>query len=313
MIKNCFTKDFIEKNIQDTQPAEAVGATKCSQNSATCRAGVLVFSHSNYRESRVAVRHETRTEAKGCSHVDLVWTTKRQQDQTPTTTGHQGTPGSRQGHPRYTGAREGTPWVAQITIHSANAQNQKNRHHCLSQITLDIFQNKCVFLQAFTRRQNQTINKQRAFDFCRKSILKERWVLETFSETEQELVNKIDPNSAMWFIFDVHSRLPIEREFDMYVVIPSTKNESQEVWVTARQIGVLMKGKIGFVAALKHLMSERQKDSDYGTRHFDERERLQILTENLRYEEADTRFQYLESFWQCVCFFAVCRKGDIPP
>ena len=37
LIKICWTKDIIEKN---TQPAEAVGATKCSQNSATRRAGV---------------------------------------------------------------------------------------------------------------------------------------------------------------------------------------------------------------------------------------------------------------------------------
>ena len=37
LITTCRTKDFIEKN---TQPAEAVGATKCSQNSATRRAGV---------------------------------------------------------------------------------------------------------------------------------------------------------------------------------------------------------------------------------------------------------------------------------
>ena len=40
VIKICWKKDFIEKNIQDLQPAEAVGATKCSQNSATRRAGV---------------------------------------------------------------------------------------------------------------------------------------------------------------------------------------------------------------------------------------------------------------------------------
>ena len=37
LIKTCWTKDFIEKN---TQPAEAVGATKCSQKSASRRAGV---------------------------------------------------------------------------------------------------------------------------------------------------------------------------------------------------------------------------------------------------------------------------------
>ena len=37
LIKICWTKDFIEQN---TQPAEAVGATKCSQNSATRRAAV---------------------------------------------------------------------------------------------------------------------------------------------------------------------------------------------------------------------------------------------------------------------------------
>ena len=37
LIKIRWTKDFIEKN---TQPAEAVGSTKCSQNSATRRAGV---------------------------------------------------------------------------------------------------------------------------------------------------------------------------------------------------------------------------------------------------------------------------------
>ena len=36
LIKICWTKDLIEKNIQ---PGEAVGATKCSQNSATRRAG----------------------------------------------------------------------------------------------------------------------------------------------------------------------------------------------------------------------------------------------------------------------------------
>ena len=33
LTKICWKKDFIEKNIQDLQPAEAVGATKCSQNS----------------------------------------------------------------------------------------------------------------------------------------------------------------------------------------------------------------------------------------------------------------------------------------
>ena len=33
----CWTKDFVEKN---TQPAEEIGATKCSHNSATRRAGV---------------------------------------------------------------------------------------------------------------------------------------------------------------------------------------------------------------------------------------------------------------------------------
>ena len=38
LIKICWTKDFIEKN---TQPAETVGATKCSQNSATRRTVVL--------------------------------------------------------------------------------------------------------------------------------------------------------------------------------------------------------------------------------------------------------------------------------
>ena len=37
LIKTCWTKDFIKKN---TQPAEAVGATKCSQNGASRRAGV---------------------------------------------------------------------------------------------------------------------------------------------------------------------------------------------------------------------------------------------------------------------------------
>ena len=40
VIKICRKKDFIEENIQDIQPGEAVGATKCSQNSATRRAGV---------------------------------------------------------------------------------------------------------------------------------------------------------------------------------------------------------------------------------------------------------------------------------
>ena len=37
LIKICWTKDLVEKN---TQPPEAVGATKCSENSATHRAGV---------------------------------------------------------------------------------------------------------------------------------------------------------------------------------------------------------------------------------------------------------------------------------
>ena len=40
LIKACWKKDFIEKNIQDLQTAEAVGATKCSQNSALRRASV---------------------------------------------------------------------------------------------------------------------------------------------------------------------------------------------------------------------------------------------------------------------------------
>ena len=40
LIRISWTKDFIEENIQDLQPAEAVGATKCSQNSASRRAGV---------------------------------------------------------------------------------------------------------------------------------------------------------------------------------------------------------------------------------------------------------------------------------
>ena len=39
-IKICWKKDCNEKNIQDLQAAEEVGATKCSQNSATRRAGV---------------------------------------------------------------------------------------------------------------------------------------------------------------------------------------------------------------------------------------------------------------------------------
>ena len=39
-IKICWKKDFIEKNTQNPQPAAAVGATKCSQNSATRPAGV---------------------------------------------------------------------------------------------------------------------------------------------------------------------------------------------------------------------------------------------------------------------------------
>ena len=60
LIKICWTKDFIEKNIQDLRPAEAVGATKCSQNSAYRRARVQVFSHANDRESRVVVIHGTR-------------------------------------------------------------------------------------------------------------------------------------------------------------------------------------------------------------------------------------------------------------
>ena len=60
LVKICWTKDFIEKNIQDLQPAEAVRATKCSQNSATRRAGVKVFSHSHDRESRTVVRPGTR-------------------------------------------------------------------------------------------------------------------------------------------------------------------------------------------------------------------------------------------------------------
>ena len=55
LIKTCWKKDFVEKN---TQPAEAVGATKCSQSSATRRAGMQVL-----RESRVVVGHETRTRA----------------------------------------------------------------------------------------------------------------------------------------------------------------------------------------------------------------------------------------------------------
>ena len=40
LVKICWKKDFIEKNTQNPQLAEAVGATKCSQNSATRRAGV---------------------------------------------------------------------------------------------------------------------------------------------------------------------------------------------------------------------------------------------------------------------------------
>ena len=47
LIKICWNKDVIGKNIQVVQPAEAVGATKCSRNSATRRAGVKVFSHYN--------------------------------------------------------------------------------------------------------------------------------------------------------------------------------------------------------------------------------------------------------------------------
>ena len=74
LIETCWKKNFIENN---TQPAEAVGATKCSQNSTSRRAGVSAFSHSNDRESRNVVEHETRTRAEGCNHVDLVWTTTR--------------------------------------------------------------------------------------------------------------------------------------------------------------------------------------------------------------------------------------------
>ena len=44
------------------------------------------------------------------------------------------------------------------------------------------------------------------------------------------------------------------------------------------QNGVLMEEKD---AALEHLMSERQKVLDHDKGHFDQREQLQILTENL--------------------------------
>ena len=133
LIKTCWTKDLIEKN---TQPAEAVGATKCSQNSASRRAGVRVFSHSNDLESRIVVPHGTRIRAEVYNHVDFVWTTTRQrQDHNPTTTKglrfalrplwtsrHIG--GSQQGHPRYTDAREGRPWVAHNTILITNLHHQ---------------------------------------------------------------------------------------------------------------------------------------------------------------------------------------------
>ena len=37
LIKTCWKQDLLEKNIHDPQPAEEVGATKCSQNSASRR------------------------------------------------------------------------------------------------------------------------------------------------------------------------------------------------------------------------------------------------------------------------------------
>ena len=49
-IKNCWKKDFAEKNTLKPQPAVAVGATKCSQNSATRRAEVQVSSHTNHHK-----------------------------------------------------------------------------------------------------------------------------------------------------------------------------------------------------------------------------------------------------------------------
>ena len=76
LIKICWTKGFFKKK-KNTQPAEAVVPTKCSQNSAARRAGVSVFTHSNDRESRIVVIHETRTRAEGRNHVDLVWTATR--------------------------------------------------------------------------------------------------------------------------------------------------------------------------------------------------------------------------------------------
>ena len=55
LIKICWTKDFIEKN---TQPVEAVGATKCSQNSATLR------TWCQYSHFRMAVNQKLLSNTK---------------------------------------------------------------------------------------------------------------------------------------------------------------------------------------------------------------------------------------------------------
>ena len=145
-IKICCKKDFIEKDLEDLQPAE----TKCSQNN------LLVEQGCKYSHIPMTVRQEllsdTEHAQEQCSEITLKMCgsvhKRHRQDHTPTTTKgwrsalaphsvsrHIG--GSRQGHPRYTEAREARPWVAHDTIHCAtNVHNQKDTHHCLSKHTI---------------------------------------------------------------------------------------------------------------------------------------------------------------------------------
>ena len=131
LIKICWEKHFIDKN---TQPAEAVGATKCPQNSDTRREGCK-YSHIPMTVNQELLSQTKHVqEQKGAITLTLFGPPR----DTDKITLRQPQKGWRfdlmihraskhiGGHPRHTDARKGRPWVAHNTIHSAtNVYNQK--------------------------------------------------------------------------------------------------------------------------------------------------------------------------------------------
>ena len=89
LIKTCWKKGFIHMNIQDLQPAEAVGATKCSQNNATRRTRSVKYSHIP-RTMNQELLQDAKHVQEQCNEITLNMFgsvhKRHRQDHTPTTT-----------------------------------------------------------------------------------------------------------------------------------------------------------------------------------------------------------------------------------